>query len=267
MDTLYFEMAGFLIRIRLYKSVWPFFTEKSFRDRLMVLYGGFLVNSIPEKEPDFTIDFVYSQLPEVFIRVREKKTYMIFYEEIQRRRIRTFYHISDAQFILILRRVIQKLLASKGGVMIHASGVLIKNKAYIFTGSSGAGKSTAMQFLASKYTAIADDSVIIKRESGEFFLYQTPFKEAQEWVIKKLGKYQLGGIFALEKSLIDRIEINNDTEAFVSLLMEQFFTEAEDADVQVKEVLSLAAKFNRFYSLHFGLQDPIRVVKLFDILN
>ncbi len=49
--------------------------------------------------------------------------------------------------------------------------------------------------------------------------------------------------------------------------MEQFFTEAEDADVQVKEVLNLAAKFNRFYSLHFGLQDPIRVVKLFDILN
>ena len=56
-------------------------------------------------------------------------------------------------------------LARHSGILIHASGIEINQKGYIFAGRSGAGKTTiAMQFLARHYAGLLSDDRVILRE-------------------------------------------------------------------------------------------------------
>lgn len=62
----------------------------------------------------------------------------------------------------ILRAQLRAVIPN--GVVLHASSVAKDNKAFIFMGRSGAGKSTITNKLAqTAYGAIADDSVVISK--------------------------------------------------------------------------------------------------------
>ncbi|MEO0185730.1 MAG: hypothetical protein ABIL20_08045, partial [candidate division WOR-3 bacterium] len=63
------------------------------------------------------------------------------------------------------------------------------------------GKSTAMTLLSKKFLPVASDTVIIKKEKKEFYVYQTPFLEKDDWVKKDKKKYPLGKIFFLKKDI------------------------------------------------------------------
>jgi hypothetical protein len=62
-----------------------------------------------------------------------------------------------------------------GDIMIHASGVNIADRGYLFSGTSGKGKSTiARIFGESAARIIHDDRLIIRSINGEYHMYNTP---------------------------------------------------------------------------------------------
>ena len=78
-------------------------------------------------------------------------------------------------FLLIL--IIHYLAKYKLGVLVHASGVKDGKNGYLFTGLSGAGKSTTSKIWDSvpSVSVLNDDRIIIKKEKNTFFMYPTPW--------------------------------------------------------------------------------------------
>lgn len=261
MDTVFLSIAGFTIALRLHETEWPFFTERRFRDNVLYQFFGFIEKKSPKKV-DYTIELLHAKNLEVLIQRHKKREYIHFYEEKNAHTFVSYYHVSGMQLQLIVRKILQKLLAKTNGMILHASASLVNNRAYIFFGKSGAGKTTISQLLTSHYVPLADDSIIITKERGGYYFYQTPFPEQGFWIEKKSDRYPLGKIFFLEKAPFHKIEKLENKDAITNDFLKQFLTEEEDVKKQMPYVLALIAKFNHFYQLHFSLQNAQNMVEL-----
>lgn len=259
MDTLFLEIAGFIIGIKFYPTEPPFLKEKGFKDRLAFYFYGFVTKGA--KKADFWIDVKERKNLEMMIQTISKKHFLNIYEE-DKGVLTTFYHLSEVQFSLIIRKVCQQLLSKYQGLIIHASASLVKNQAFIFLGSSGAGKSTIINLVSKVFPALADDSVIIKKEGSQYYFYQTPFREKSFWVIKGSGKFKLGKILFLKKDLKQRVIKLKDKEEISKQILEQFLTQEINPNAQIESLLKFISSFDNFYNLHFNLKNPQELVKL-----
>lgn len=92
-------------------------------------------------------------------------------------------------------------LSQTGGFILHASACLFKNKALVFVGKSGAGKSTIKDLLSSSLKPLSDDVVFIKPKKNKYYLYQPFHQIMKDKKIKYTNKkFSLGKIFFLVKS-------------------------------------------------------------------
>ena len=77
-----------------------------------------------------------------------------------------------------LKALFAYLAFSRGGLLFHCAGVLDGRAAYLFTGSSGSGKSTVVSLLPDR-PALNDDLVILRPEGRSWRAYGTPFWNAE----------------------------------------------------------------------------------------
>lgn len=258
MDTLFLEIAGFTIGIKFYPTQPPFLKETGFRDRLSSYFYGFVKKG--SKKVDFWIEVKERKNLEMMIQTVSRKHFLNIFEE-NGSKLSTFYHLSEVQFSLIIRKVCQQLL-SKHGLLIHASASLVKDQAFVFLGPSGAGKSTIINLVSKAFPALADDSVILKKEGRKYYFYQTPFREKSFWVIKGSGKFKLGKIFFLKKDLGQKITKLTDKDEISKNFLEQFLTQETNPNAQIGSLLKLISSFDNFYNLYFNLKRPKELVKL-----
>ena len=193
--TIYLNIAGFNLQINLRPTEWEF-AKKLKEKEIKNYWQGFIVNN--PKKIDYKINFIEKSYLEVFYKKKEKKQYMGFFEEKNNKEINTFYQISIFQFQVILRHITNKLLTGNGFIL-HGSASNINGRAFLFTGSNGAGKSTIMKLLKNKFSPLADDTVIIKKENSKYFLYQTPLIEKEWWVEKRSRGLLLRKIYFIKK--------------------------------------------------------------------
>jgi hypothetical protein len=73
--------------------------------------------------------------------------------------------------------ITSRLLARRGGVVLHASSLVSDGRAYLFVGHSGAGKSTtAMNAASAGAQVLSDDRTIVVREQdGSYTAWGTPW--------------------------------------------------------------------------------------------
>jgi hypothetical protein len=84
-------------------------------------------------------------------------------------------------------------LAREGGLFFHAAGVLTKRGGEVFTGASGAGKSTIAHFLeANGGRVLNDERVILRKDAGAYLLCGTPW-----WGDSQLARNQQGRLTGL----------------------------------------------------------------------
>lgn len=259
MET-YLHIAGFIIEIRFGKTEPPYFKEAMLKEQLEFYYTGFVLKKKP-KQIDYRIEIVYRKHFAVTIDEKKRLYYFLVYKEKKNRFLEAYYNISIEQFQTVLRRALQELLAHGHGMILHASASLVKGKAFIFSGESGAGKSTMMSLLSEKFPALADDTIIIMREGKKFIVYQTPFRE-KNFLIKISKKYPLGKIFFLKKAERVSLEEITKKEKALSLFLKQFFSNRHEVASQMKDVMELVNE-NRFYILSSNAKssDVIQLVE------
>lgn len=79
----------------------------------------------------------------------------------------------------VLRIVHTLLLSRERGFLLHASSAVRNGKAFLFTGPSGAGKTTIARLAPSDVVVLSDEISYVRRVGDGYVAFGTPF--AGEW--------------------------------------------------------------------------------------
>lgn len=97
-------------------------------------------------------------------------------------------------------------LGREGGLLLHSSGALMNKEGWIFTGRSGAGKSTMSGLLAGRGASVlSDERMILRRRGFDFLLFGTPWVGDSQYALNRDGR--LTRLFCLRHGL-ERHELN-----------------------------------------------------------
>jgi hypothetical protein len=120
--------------------------------------------------------------------------------------------------------VMQYMLINRNAIMIHASCIFDGQHGRIFSGFSGAGKSTMSKIWGEEgYLIINDDRLLLREIDGKFYAYNTPMYYADKPKRALLGSVflirhspandikRLGGAAAVSKVLAFCIQNNFDS--------------------------------------------------------
>ena len=75
----------------------------------------------------------------------------------------------------VLRIVHTLLLAQRGGFLVHASSAIRNGRAFLFSGVSGAGKTTISRLAPPDAALLTDEISYVTCENGAYFAIGTPF--------------------------------------------------------------------------------------------
>jgi hypothetical protein len=150
----------------------------------------------------------------------------------------------------LLRIFLSWKLLEHQGFLLHAATVIRNGKAYIFTGRSGAGKTTVAT-LSPEGSVLTDEISLLRREGGVWRAYGTPF-----WgEFKAAGSNSsapVAGIFRLLQAPENRVVPLRPMAILRTLLPNVLFFSAEQESTRrLLEILSRAANEINGYNLSF----------------
>jgi hypothetical protein len=140
----------------------------------------------------------------------------------------------------VLRIIHTLILAKRGGFLVHAASAIRGEHAFLFSGVSGAGKTTISRLAPPDAKLLTDEISYVRRQGDEYWACGTPF--AGE--LGKVGENQsapLKTLFLLEQGPENRIEPVAVGDA-IRLLMRNILFFAEDPEL-VSLVFQSACEF------------------------
>jgi hypothetical protein len=236
-DTVSIEIGGMPIAVRTH--------DPSFRRLIENRYAGF-VGSSPHSQLEFDVDLyepsdgasagddiddeleVKIEAGEWLLRRGDFRAR--WNPEASRGHIRQ----SPSPYAIdaVLRIVHSLILARQGGFLVHAASAIRHGKAFLFSGISGAGKTTISRLAPPDATLLTDEISYVRRQGNRYLACGTPF--AGE--LARVGENQsapLSALFLLEKGLQNRIEPVGATEAVQRLLRNILFFADDRALVEL----------------------------------
>ncbi len=120
----------------------------------------------------------------------------------------------DIEYV-VTGEMFNRILITYGGLMLHASAVVVDGYAYLFSADSGTGKSTHTNLWLEEFGSdafiINDDKPAIRKIDGEWIVYGTPWCGKNN--TNTNAKAKLGAIVFLERSKDNWIEEESVKEA------------------------------------------------------
>jgi hypothetical protein len=223
-------------------------TNAEYRGMLEERYAGFTAAG-GEAEYEFDVNLSEAGFldPDADVQVtREAKGWSLrrgdflaeWEPELRRGRIRQTpnpYSIDS-----VLRIIHTLVLAREGGFLVHSASAVRNGKAFLFSGVSGAGKTTISR-LAPPDVAVLTDEISYVRKSGEgYTAYGTPFAGELARAGENISA-PLAALYLLRQGPENRIEPVGAAEAVRALLGNILFF-AEDAEL-VRMVFQAACEF------------------------
>ena len=207
--------------------------SSAFRDLLRDRYENFLSSS----DTDFELEFDLSSLTAVSdedVRVWREGTDW----RIQRGDFRACWNPQTGRGLVkqnpnpysldaVLRIVHSLILAGRGGFLLHSASVICEGRAYLFSGVSGAGKTTITRLAPPDITLLTDEVSYVRPCATGYSAFGTPF--AGE--LAKPGENisaPISALFFLEKGAENRIEELQPADS-VQRLMRNILFFAEDS--------------------------------------
>lgn len=150
----------------------------------------------------------------------------------------------------LIRILLSKLLLDRSGFLLHAASVLADGRAHVFTGRSGAGKSTVAS-LSPAGTVLTDEISLLRRVETGWQAFGTPF-----WGEFRAGDMNcnapISGIYSLIQAKQDRLERLSPREALRVLLPNVlFFSGRKHDNEQLLRILTDIVEAVPVYQLYF----------------
>ena len=140
----------------------------------------------------------------------------------------------------VLRIVHSLVLAGQGGFLLHAASAVCNGRAYLFSGVSGAGKTTMTRLAPAGITLLTDEISYVRPGADDYLAYGTPF--AGE--LAKSGENcaaPIGGLFFLQQGPENRVDLLSASER-VRRLMRNILFFGEDREL-VEGLFATACDF------------------------
>src|SRR5580693_3958197 len=229
--------------------------DPSFRVLIENRYAGF-VGTSPHSHFEFDIDLCEPSQPaagdDLEVKIEEGEWLLKrgdfrarWNSETGRGQIRQ--SASPYAIDCVLRIVHTLILARQGGFLVHAASAIREGKEFLFSGVSGAGKTTLSRLAPPDATLLTDEISYVRREGTRYIAFGTPF--AGE--LARVGENccaPLSALFLLEKGSQNRIETVGPSEALRRLLRNILFF-ADDPEL-VKLVFQSACEFASLVPIH-----------------
>lgn len=155
---------------------------------------------------------------------------------------------NKGRLLLDLRVIFSFICSKNNSVLLHAAAVADKNRAYVFCGPPGSGKSTISGLIA-KYKLLSDEYLIIKKTNNKFNVFGTSlggeyFKFGK--ILKPNNRSAIvDKIFFIKQANEHRVEKKRPSDTMQELLNEVFF--CRDKSRESQELI--AGNFNLIYNL------------------
>ena len=118
----------------------------------------------------------------------------------------------------VLRILHTVLLAEQGGMLMHASSVVLADgRAFVCTGVSGAGKTTISRLAPPGAHILTDEMSFIRREADGYYAYGTPFAGELATPGENI-RAPLAGVFLLAQGPDNRIDDLSPAEAIRAVM-------------------------------------------------
>ncbi len=142
------------------------------------------------------------------------------------------------------------ILHHNWGLLLHSSCVIENETAHIFSGHSGAGKSTAAKLSYPRYL-LADEATIVKITTQKVIVFDSPFRS--ELYSQSLTKpYKLESIQLLNKSLINKRDLLQKSNSVLQLMDKVFFwTKSPEEAKKIFHLLLKLVSNVPVYNLYF----------------
>ncbi len=243
-------MAGFNLSCVIYEHEKKFFTEK-FIKMLKDDYSGFI--SHDTARPDFTIKIIF--LGRILVDIKKNpisKNMELFKGLFQINEKKRIVYIYDPpgnyDFEFLLQYITYKyLLPLSDAFYMHGSFIGNENKAFVFTGREGAGKSTTAQLLNGLCDVLGDDTLIIRKEKNNFYAYQTMQHEKNYNFDKSNKRYLVNKVFFIIKAKRCLTEEITDKELILDKILKQLFVYDEKQDFQFPVITEFVNKTDFYY--------------------
>ncbi len=232
------EIGGIAIALRT--------DDKCFLDLLRQRYVGFLSSSQPELALDLDLTSPGS-VSDDDVRVRrEGKEWLLERGDFQAQwdpltgRGQVLQSPNPYALDSVLRILQSLVLTDRGGFLLHAASAICDGQAYLFSGVSGAGKTTLTRLAPDSVTLLTDEISYVRPNPAGYSAHGTPF--AGE--LAKAGENTVApvsALFFLEKGPDNRVDELPPVEA-VRRLMRNILFFAEDHEL-VEKLLATACDF------------------------
>lgn len=128
----------------------------------------------------------------------------------------------------VIRILHTLILAEQGGMLMHASSVALDGRAWVYTGVSGAGKTTISRLAPPHAHILTDEMSFIRPEDGRYVVHGTPFSGELGRPGENLSA-PLAGIFLLAQGPENRIDQLSPAEAVRALMANILYFARDDA--------------------------------------
>src|SRR5438067_465154 len=226
-------------------------SDAAFYELLIQRYQGFLSSFVP---PGFEFDIELTDTPEAdpdadvcVTRVgadwqfRRGDFFAQWNPESGRGTVRQ--NANPYSIDSVLRIVHSLLLAREGGFLLHAASAVREGEAHIFTGRSGAGKTTLSSLAPADVNLLTDEVSYVRKSASGYTAYGTPF--AGE--LAKPGENisaPVSAVYLLVQGPENRLEPVDEAEAVRTLMRNILFFAQDEASVQsvFKSACAFAAR-------------------------
>lgn len=148
------------------------------------------------------------------------------------------------------------------GFMLHSSGVVVDNYAYLFSADPGTGKSTHtslyLKYFKDNAKIINDDKPALRLMDNDIYVYGTPWSGKTNQNINM--RVPLGAIVFLERSEENWVKEITPKEAIPLILQQTIRPNDKDTMIKLLDILDTVLSKARLYKLGCNIsEEAVRV--------